>query len=329
MQFNEFCARVCDDMKVFLASQEINTDKIDIHKVVKNNGVNLTALLIQQEDVNIAPTIYLEPFYEKYEGGMLYEDVLNDIGRTYVENIQSKDFDISMVTDFDNAKDNLIYTLVNYERNKAFLQTVPHKQVEDMAFIYKLLLPETNIYGDMATITIHDNLFRFYDVSVEELHEIAEENMPRLLPGRVRHISDLIEGFDVPWADDIEMYVVSNIKGTLGAASIFEPEVMSALAEKLGDTYYVIPSSTHEVIVVSENMGEPEVLQAMIGEVNESQLLPEEILGDKPYLVDALEHKIILAERKEEYFKEKELQKEKQEKLKEEEKTQNLKGPKL
>lgn len=307
MQFNEFCARICDDIKVSFENQGMPVARADIHKVVKNNGHNLTALMVQQENINVTPTIYLEPFYDKYANGMLYEDVLADVERMYKENAPSQDFDISCVTNFEAAKENIIYTLINYERNKEFLKTVPHKQIEDLALTYRILLPERDSYGDMATITIHDNLFKLYDVSVEELHEAAEENMKRLLPGKVRHITDLLDGFVVPWAENIEMYVVSNTKNVLGAASILEPEIMDALAKNLGDTYYVIPSSTHEVLVVSENMAKDSNMQEMIAEVNGSQLLPEEILGDKPYIVDAVEHKLILAERKEEYFKEKEL----------------------
>lgn len=329
MQFNEFCARICDDIKVSFENQGIPVTRVDIHKVVKNNGHNLTALMIQQENINVIPTIYLEPYYDRYTHGVLYEDVIAEVERFYMKAVPSQDFDISNVINFDVAKDNIVYTLVNYDKNTEFLKSVPYKQIEDLALIYKILLPENDLYGEMATISINNNLFNLYNVSVEELHEIAEENMKRLLPGKVRHIKDLLEGFAVPWIKNIEMYAVSNEKNIMGAASILEPEIMDALAKNFGNTYYVIPSSIHEVLVVSENMAKDKNMQKMIAEVNGSQLWPDEILGDKPYIVDAVEHKLILAERKEEYFKEKELQKQKQEKLQEEEKTMNVKGPKL
>ena len=329
MQFNEFCARICDDIKVSFENQGIPVTRVDIHKVVKNNGHNLTALMIQQENINVTPTIYLEPYYDRYTHGVLYEDVIAEVERFYMKAVPSQDFDISNVINFDVAKDNIVYTLVNYDKNTEFLKSVPYKQIEDLALIYKILLPENDLYGEMATISINNNLFNLYNVSVEELHEIAEENMKRLLPGKVRHITDLLEGFAVPWIENIEMYAVSNEKNIMGAASILEPEIMDALAKNFGNTYYVIPSSIHEVLVVSENMAKDKNMQKMIAEVNGSQLWPDEILGDKPYIVDAVEHKLILAERKEEYFKEKELQKQKQEKLQEEEKTMNVKGPKL
>lgn len=333
MEFHEFCTRIREDLEERLKEQGIETERSGISRVVKNNGHSLTALMIQRKGVNLSPTIYLEPYYDRYVNGLLYEDVLAETERMYVWNVPNQDFDVSGIMNFDTAKENIIYTLVNYERNKEFLKMVPHKRTEDLALIYKILLPQETPYADMATITIKNDLFEIYDVSAEELHEAAEENMKKLLPGTIRHISDVIGGFDLPGAETLELYVVSNEKQTCGASGILQPEVMDELAEKLGDNFYVIPSSTHEVLAVPEYMGDANFFVEMIGAVNEGELLPEEILGDKPYIVDAQEHKLILAERKEEYFKKKELQKQKQEEIKEEsreeEMTLNRKEPKL
>lgn len=332
MQFHEFCESICDDVKERLKEQGVEVERAGISKVEKNNGHRLTALIIQRKDVNISPTIYLEPYYDKYVNGLLYEDVLAEVEQAYVRNVPKKDFDVSGITDFETAKDNIIYTLINYERNKDFLKTVPHRRIEDLAVIYKILLPQNDSNGNMATITIRSELFELYDVSAEELHEAAEANMKKILPGTVRHISDIIGEDIFPMSGAMDLYVVSNVSGTYGASGILMPEVMDELAEKLGDNFYVIPSSVNEVLALPEDMGDAGYLMEMIGEVNKGELLPEEILGDKPYIVDAVEHRLILAENKEAYLKEKEVQKQKQEELKEESKeeemTLHMKGPK-
>ena len=331
MDFNEFCAQVGEEIGAVLKRYGIDVNTVDIQKVMKNNGVSLTALMITQADRNIVPTIYLEPFYEKYLNGMLYSDLMEEIAELYSSSLPDQEFDVSGITDFEQVKERIVYSLINYERNTDFLATVPHEKIEDLAIIYKILMPQGEPYGDMATITIHNNLFSLYDVSVEELHEIAADNMKRILPGNIQHISEILGGdIELPWFEDAEMYIVSNDRKTFGAGCILEPEIMDALAERLGNTYYVIPSSVHEVIVVPEMEGySPSFFENMISEVNENQLADVEVLGTKPYVVDAVEHKLILAEKKEEYFKEKELQKQKQQKLQEEEKIQKPNGPRL
>ena len=322
MDFNEFCAQICDEIGAVLKRYGIDVNTVDIQKVMKNNGVSLTALMITQADRNIVPTIYMEAFYEKYSNGMLYSDVMEEIAELYSSSLPDQDFNVSGITDFEQVKERIVYSLINYERNTDFLATVPHERVEDLAIIYKILMPQGEAYGDMATITIHNNLFSLYDVSVEELHEIATDNMKRILPGNIQHISDILGDFELPWAEGPVMYIVSNDRKTFGAGSILEPEIMDALAERLGNTYYVIPSSVHEVIVVPDTEEySPEFFENMICEVNGSQLADVEVLGTKPYVVDAAEHKLMLAE--------KELQKQKQQKLQEEEKIQKPNGPRL
>lgn len=46
--------------------------KVTVQKVVKNNNTTLTGLVILKPNVNIAPTIYLESFYERYKAGTTY-----------------------------------------------------------------------------------------------------------------------------------------------------------------------------------------------------------------------------------------------------------------
>ena len=44
--------------------------RVDEVTVDKLNGVSLEALVIHKENVSLAPTIYLKPYYEDYQSGM-------------------------------------------------------------------------------------------------------------------------------------------------------------------------------------------------------------------------------------------------------------------
>lgn len=81
-----------------------------------------------------------------------------------------------------------------------------------------------------------------------------------------------------------------------GAASIFYDEALAGLAEQVGTDLFILPSSVHECIAVSTEMGTPEMLAEMVQEVNGTQVSEEEQLSDHVYLFDARERKLSIAD---------------------------------
>ena len=60
--------------------------------------------------------------------------------------------------------------------------------------------------------------------------------------------------------------------------------LLSDIAAQLDSDFYIIPSSVHEVLLIpSEHIFSKKELSTMIQEVNDTQLLPEEILSDHAY----------------------------------------------
>lgn len=50
---------------------------VSTHNVTKNNGVILTGILIKANgNFSVAPTIYLNPYYDAYEKGILLLELL-------------------------------------------------------------------------------------------------------------------------------------------------------------------------------------------------------------------------------------------------------------
>ena len=84
------------------------------------------------------------------------------------------------------------------------------------------------------------------------------------------------------------MLVVSNEIRTAGASAIFYPDVLDQVAEKAGGNFFILPSSTEEVLVLPDNgrMNYRE-LDAMVCEVNDAQVAECEQLGNHVYHYDA------------------------------------------
>ena len=60
--------------------------------------------------------------------------------------------------------------------------------------------------------------------------------------------------------------------------------VLNDLAKKLDtNELTIIPSSIHEIIAIPSNADDLATIATMIGQVNESEVAPEEVLFDKPF----------------------------------------------
>lgn len=83
--------------------------------------------------------------------------------------------------------------------------------------------------------------------------------------------------------------IVTNKSKMNGAAVFFYPGVMEQLAMELGGSYYIIPSSVHEVIAVkNEDTGFVESLNQTMQEVNDVMVEPYERLLDSAYYYDCV-----------------------------------------
>ena len=80
------------------------------------------------------------------------------------------------------------------------------------------------------------------------------------------------------------LYVLTNRSGWYGASCILYPGLLQKLAAQLGDDLFILPSSVHEVILLPVRAaGGPAELEAMVKEVNATEVDPEEVLSDSVY----------------------------------------------
>ena len=89
--------------------------QIRTEHVLKNNGVELDGILIMKEGENIAPSIYLNDFYEEYKCGKTVEAIANEVIAGYHECIIQKDnFIADLDVSFENFKDKIYFRLINF-----------------------------------------------------------------------------------------------------------------------------------------------------------------------------------------------------------------------
>ena len=116
---------------------------------------------------------------------------------------------------------------------------------------------------------------------IKSMKEILIERYPEFYDTEVA-VSSLDTGIPEP-----EMYVITNESAAYGAAAILNDEVLRDFGERIDCRQMIaIPSSIHEFILLRASDGcDEEGLREMIRSINLSEVLPEERLGDFPYLI--------------------------------------------
>lgn len=302
--FDVFCARMQKAVKKILGNEQ----HVVLQNVKKNNGVYYKALTVMDTDGkrNIAPTMYLQYYFRKYEGGMEFSDVVEEFLLDYQKSKPREciRYDSELFTIWENAKKRIVCRLVNYKMNEELLESVPHVRFLDLAITFSYLLDNKN-GCDMGIILICNEHLKLWDVTSDELYRCAYVNTPRLLPYSLMNMNDILGGFlkdltegvviDKFEADlgekmkEIEdtfefLYVLSNQKKIQGAGVMLYENTLKEVAEKLQADLYILPSSIHEVILIpqTEEISGQE-LSLMVQEVNRTQLEKEEILSDHVY----------------------------------------------
>ena len=163
----------------------------------------------------------------------------------------------------------------------------------------------------VATITIKEEHMAVWGVTVEDLHSLAMKNSQEKLPAKVQSMNDImlemlgrdglpeevVEAMIMNMPPENQMYVISNSNSVNGASAIFYSDALAELSDRLGGVdLFVLPSSVHEVIAVSTDMGTPEMLAQMVQEVNGTQVSLEEQLSDHVYKFDAKTRELALAD---------------------------------
>lgn len=93
----------------------------------------------------------------------------------------------------------------------------------------------------------------------------------------------------------VPMYVLSNQCRINGAACLLYPALLDDICESLDSSFYLIPSSIHEVLILPpDNTNDSAKIREMIKEINDTQVAAEEILSYSLYFYDREENRLCI-----------------------------------
>lgn len=271
-------------------------ESVRVNSVLKNNGMNRVGITVVKRGVNISPTIYLEEYFEQFQRHKSLERTVRNILKLYEEIRFDSFFETTMLQNYEKVKGRIVYKLIHAEENEELLEEVPYVLYLDLAIVFYILLEITPM--GTATILINEDLLKLWGVDKETLYEAAKKNTKRLLPPEFKTMRSVVQEIlgnqENKDGEDI-MYVLTNHIRSFGAACILYERVLEDIGNQLGENYYVLPSSVHEVIIIPESKSPNRIdLDEMIEEINDTQVEEEEILSYRAYYYSRKENRLIL-----------------------------------
>lgn len=294
MDYENFKEQFIEDVKDCLYEQGAEVS-VSVHEVNKLNE-SYEAITVTPEGSNIG----IDKFYEAIGDGKSYDEVVDKAVEVINNGIsQRPDFDIDSLTDYSKMKEKLAMEAVSSEANKEMLENVPHQNIEDMAVVYRFVLSSDD--EGRASILVTNQLLENMGVTPEQLHADAMENAPQIKPVEIKGMSEVMAemmGIFPVAPEDEQMYVATVQDKVHGAGVLAYQDFMDKAAERAGGDFFILPSSIHEILIVPDN-GKMNLkdLEAMVREVNATQVSPADKLTDSVYHYDSKEKIFELGEK--------------------------------
>ena len=187
---------------------------------------------------------WINKCYEAYEDGTDYNTTVDKTAKIVADSLENKpDVDLDTLTDYDKMKDKLVMEVVSAETNKDLLETVPHKDIEDMAVVYRFVL-NSDVEG-RASILATNQMIENFGITADQLHADALENAPRIKPAEIKGMGEVLaEMMGIEQAEmmglypvrpeDEQIFVASVPDKVHGAGVLAYQDFMDQAAERAG-----------------------------------------------------------------------------------------------
>ncbi len=296
MNYQQFIEEVERRVKEKIKGNETMT--VYIHTAVKNNGKERKGITVSEKGIHISPTIYLEEYFQQFQEGKPIEKIVEKILQLYEEVKCSHPCEESLLQNYEELKGKFACKLIHRGKNEKLLNDIPYVPWMDLAIVAFVLL-EVSPYGT-ATVLVRKEHLEIWGLTEAQLFDEAKKNTPILLPYQFCPMRKLLREI-CPYAvdegeeEEESLYVLSNKLRSFGAASMLYDGILEKVGQKLGENYYILPSSIHEVIVVPESKSPvKQDLEEMVREINETQVEEEEVLSDRVYYFSRKENRLFL-----------------------------------
>lgn len=276
LNFNAFAAWL-QERTLEILKEDGRSPKITRRRIQKT-GSSYTGLTFADPENPCQPIVNVDLFYDFYKKGE-DEDALLESLRSVIHCPPPGDYTnyAALTENYETAREHLIVRAASLLGSREVLERAPHRIIGDICLTYHVMV--MNARDDMNTCLVTYEMLGRFGISEETLHHDAVASAEKLLPLRLEPLSKMAgaEG-------ETQIYVITNQYGLGGAAALFYPGTFEKIGKLLGDLFYVLPSSVHEVIVLrKDDTVRNEFLREMVRSINQSHVAEGERLSSEVY----------------------------------------------
>lgn len=287
MNTQQFYQELFETMKQQPLPSGMEFKEVEIPK----NGMIRKGIALAGRKDGTAPVAYPDYYFSQYQKGMSLEEVAKTITGELIQHTQKISFDTDTLLK-QITPERLRTGIVSYEPNREWLKEIPHERLADLAVYGKIDFGE-------AFVKVNEQVLSMLHMTREEMLGAAKQNIRKEASLKsLNHVmlqmmkengidpemaQAMIEQSEIP-----DLLVLTTKDQTEGASLIANTELMKEIHQKLGEDFYILPSSIHEVRLVrrSEFPDSVDCLKELVQSVNQSMVAPEERLSDEVYEFD-------------------------------------------
>ena len=295
MDFEEFKNTIMDLVSKEVEDRGLEGISMKLTTIDSPDGMT-DRLMVSVGDSKMSMAFRLKEIYSSVQDGEDIDHAVYKMVNTIEDSIsviKDKEQDVkSFISDYEKVKDHTYLRMI--PGDSPVLKDTPHKMVEDMALVVNIHLESFSDENGRSCVVVSKPLMEMYGIDEKQLFADAEKNSlanePMVFTPLGDMIKNLIESENLPSPEEagIVTYIATNKSGFQGAAVAGYPDFCEKAAEAIGGSFYMLPSSVHEFILIKDDgMPKAKDLNAMIKNVNETVLEPRDILSAQCYHYDA------------------------------------------
>ena len=277
MEYQEFIENLLRKVKDKVGDH-VSAEVISVQKA---NGTKKEAISFKDKEKDPQPILYTEQIYQQFCQGWTLEACAGYAAEIYR---RAQESEVARnLWEWKFIKDKIELCILKEDWNRDFLQGVPYKKYLDLAIYCRVVLEREE--RQVASATVNASMLQAWHVTEEILWETAFSNF-RGKKFRINTMETLFPQITGNGGGSLpaECFVITDKDYVYGAAAILRTDLLEGLSDLLGCSFYILPSSLHEIILLADQEEkDTETLREMVREINRKLVGKEEWLSDQIY----------------------------------------------
>lgn len=233
----------------------------------------------------IAPVFNTSKLYKNYTDRDDITAIAIEALKVFKEFYSRMNGDGDCDADYSKDREHLVLAVKQMtEQEKA---RIPHRDFHDLSVYCRVHVSNPSYF-----MIVTNSLLKKYGITEEQLFDDVMKIEPKVNPMTLKGVLQTLDensGKDIVVHRKKEsLFVLRNETVTFGAGALFYPGVIDQLYDKFG-SFYLLPSSVHEVLITPVNKFDPEMVSHLITivrNVNQTQVEKQDFLSNSVYFFD-------------------------------------------